>query len=192
MIAAEPGLTICGEADSVASAVALLKTSAPDLVLLDLSLPDGSGLELVRLIRQSDATVRMLVLSIHDEALFAVRALRAGAGGYIMKEEAIEALVHAIEEVLADRLFVSPRMEQHILGRLGNGSPVGNDLETLSDRELEVFELIGNGLNTAAIATRLGVSVKTVETYRSNIKAKLDLKDATDLIRCAAAWIEHV
>ena len=129
---------------------------------------------------------------MHDEALFAERALRAGAHGYIMKQEAIDGLVHAIQEVLAGRRFVSTRMSQVILERIGHDAPASGDrLAKLTDRELEVFELIGRGLNTATIADRLEISIKTVETYRSNIRAKLDLKDATELIRYAATWIER-
>lgn len=130
---------------------------------------------------------------MHDEALYAERALRAGARGYIMKQEAIGGLVHAIHEVLGGRLFVSKRMSQHLLERLGHDVPaVGGRLGNLTDRELEVFQLIGRGLNTAAIADRLDVSTKTIETYRSNIKEKLGLKDATDLIRFAVTWTERL
>jgi DNA-binding NarL/FixJ family response regulator len=193
MIAAEPRLTICGEAQSAQAALELLKSLQPDLALVDLSLEDGSGLELIRACREITPETRVLVLSMHDEALFAERALRAGARGYLMKREAIDGLGHAIAEVLAGRLFVSGRMSQHLLERLGRDAQFsGNRLANLTDRELEVFELIGRGIGTAAIADRLDVSVKTVETYRSNIKTKLDLKDATDLIRFAATWTEHL
>jgi DNA-binding NarL/FixJ family response regulator len=193
MIAAEPGLAICGEADSARAALGLLKSLKPDLALVDLSLEDGSGLDLIRSLRETAPDTRVLVLSMHDEAMFAERALRAGARGYIMKQEAIDGLAHAIREVLAGRLYVSERMSQHLLERLGKDAPVtGSRLGNLTDRELEVFELIGRGLSTAAIADRLQVSVKTVETYRSNIKTKLDLKDATDLIRFAATWTERL
>jgi DNA-binding NarL/FixJ family response regulator len=193
MIAAEPHLTICGEAGSAQAALELLKSLRPDLALVDLSLEDGSGLELIRSCRQIAPETRVLVLSMHDEELFAERALRAGASGYLMKREAIDGLGYAIGEVLAGRLFVSRRMSQHLLERLGKDAPLtGNRLAQLTDRELEVFELIGRGLGTAAIAERLHVSVKTIETYRSNIKTKLDLRDATDLIRFAATWTEHL
>ena len=192
MIAAEPRLTICGEAESAAEALQLAK-SRPDLVILDLSLGDGNGLELIRALRKTAPDTPVLVLSMHDEALYAERAIRAGARGYIMKQEAIEGLVGAIREILAGRLFVSKRMSQHLLERLGQDAPVeGGRLGNLTDRELEVFELIGRGLSTTVIAERLNVSTKTVETYRSNIKAKLDLKDATDLIRFAATWTERL
>jgi DNA-binding NarL/FixJ family response regulator len=193
MIEAEPGLAVCGEAESAREALDLVKSATPDLALVDLSLGDGSGLDLIRSLREVAPNVRVLVLSMHDEALFAERALRAGARGYIMKREAIAGLVHAIQEILAGRLFVSERMSQHLLERLGRDAAViGDRLGRLTDRELEVLELIGRGLSTAAIADRLEVSVKTIETYRANLKTKLDLKDATDLIRFAATWTERL
>lgn len=193
MIAAERDLMVCGEAASAQTALDLLKSLKPDLALVDLSLEDGSGFELIRACREVAPDTRVLVLSMHDEALFAERALRAGARGYLMKREAIDDLGYAMREVLAGRLFVSKRMSQHLLERLGkDASSSGNRLGNLTDRELEVFELIGRGFNTATIAARLAVSVKTVETYRSNIKAKLDLKDATDLIRLATTWTERI
>jgi DNA-binding NarL/FixJ family response regulator len=193
MIANEPGLAICGEAESARAALDLLKSLKPDLALVDLSLEDGSGLDLIRAFREVSPDTHVLVLSMHDEALFAERALRAGARGYIMKQAAIGGLVHAIQEVLAGRRYVSQRMSQHLLERLGQqdavtGTPLGN----LTDRELAVFELIGRGMNTAGIADHLQISVKTVETYRSKIKTKLDLKDSTELIRFAATWTERL
>jgi DNA-binding NarL/FixJ family response regulator len=192
MIAAEPGLSVCGEAESATKALELAKSSSADLAIVDLSLGDGSGLDLIRSLREATPELKVLVLSMHDEALFAERVLRAGAHGYIMKQEAIDGLVHAIQEVLAGRRFISTRMSQVILERIGHDAPASGDrLANLTDRELEVFELIGRGLNTGAIADRLEISVKTVETYRSNIRAKLDLKDATELIRYAATWIER-
>lgn len=191
MIAADPHLTVCGEAESGREALQLV-ASKPDLAIVDLSLEDGHGLELIRRLREAVPDLRVLVLSMHDEALFAERALRAGARGYIMKQEAIGGLVHAIREVLSGRVFVSKRMSQRLLERVGQPSAPGDPLGNLTDRELEVFELIGRGLSTAAIADRLDVSIKTVETYRSNIKTKLDLKDATDLIRFATAWTERL
>jgi DNA-binding NarL/FixJ family response regulator len=192
MIAAEPGLSVCGEAESATKALELAKSSSADLAIVDLSLGDGSGLDLIRSLREATPELKVLVLSMHDEALFAERVLRAGAHGYIMKQEAIDGLVHAIQEVLAGRRFISTRMSQVILERIGHDAPASGDrLANLTDRELEVFELIGRGLNTAAIADRLEISIKTVETYRSNIRAKLDLKDATELIRYAATWIER-
>lgn len=194
MIAAEPRFVICGEADSTRTALELLKSAQPDLALVDLSLEDGSGLDLIRSFREAVPNTQVLVLSMHDEALFAERALRAGARGYIMKQEAIDGLLRAMHDVLAGRVYVSPRMSQHLLERLGKDTPpvTGGRLGNLTDRELEVFELVGRGLGTAAIAERLQVSIKTVETYRANIKGKLDLKDANDLVRFAATWTERL
>ena len=192
MVSTDPGLSVCGEAESAAKALQLATTSNPDLAIVDLSLEDGTGLALIRSLRETVPELKVLVLSMHDEALFAERALRAGAHGYIMKQEAIDGLVHAIREVLAGRRFVSARMSQLILARLGpDTAHSGDRLGKLTDRELEVFELIGRGLNTATIAYRLGVSVKTIETYRSNIRTKLDLNDATELIRYATTWSEQ-
>jgi DNA-binding NarL/FixJ family response regulator len=148
---------------------------------------------LIRRLREAVPDLPVLVLSMHDETLFAERALRAGARGYIMKQEAISGLVHAIQHVLSRRIYVSDRLSQSVLARLGReeASP-GGHLGNLTDRELEVFEMIGRGLNTATIADELGVSIKTIETYRSNIKTKLNLKDAADLIRYAATWAERL
>src|SRR5262249_38095059 len=193
MISSEPNLQICAEIESAEAALQYVKTSNVDLVILDLSLLEGNGLELTRTLHEAMPNLPVLVLSMHDEGLYAERALRAGARGYIMKQEAIGGLVQAIPQVLRGRVYVSQRMSQLLLERLG-GDPPGPQgrLSALTDRELEVFELIGRGQNTAAIADRLGVSVKTVETYRSNIKTKLDLKTAADLLRFATTWTERL
>jgi DNA-binding NarL/FixJ family response regulator len=193
MIGADPGLSVCGEVDSAEAALDWVRGHTADLVIVDLSLGGGSGLDLIRALRQAAPDLPILVLSMHDEALFAERALRAGARGYIMKHEAIEGLTGAIRQVLAGRAYVSDGMSQRLLARIGETKPaLGEPLGRLTDRELEVFELVGRGQSTAAIAARLGVSVKTIETYRSNIKTKLDLKDAADLIRHAATWAERL
>lgn len=192
LIDAEPGLQVCGEADSAKSALAFTKSAQPEVVLVDLSLLESSGLTLIRELTDSAPEVRVLVLSMHDETHFAERALRVGARGYIMKQEAIAGLVHAIRVVLSGRIYVSEKVAQGVLERIGNpGRLLAGSLAALSERELAVFELIGRGKSTAAAARQLGVSVKTVETYRSNIKTKLNLKDATDLVRYATSWTEH-
>jgi DNA-binding NarL/FixJ family response regulator len=191
MLAAERDLEVCGEAESADAAKQSIDSARPDLAIVDLSLAQGTGLDLIRSLRESIPTLPVLVLSLHDEALFAERVLRAGARGYIMKREAITGLVRAIRQVLAGRIYVSEAIAQAVLERMGHaGTPSDNPLVNLSDRELEVFNLIGRGLNTPAIADRLGISVKTIETYRSNIRNKLQLKDATELIRFAATWSE--
>jgi len=193
LIAAEPDLSICSEAETAEEALDQARTQKPDLAIVDLSLGTTHGLELVRQFQAAHPDVPVLVLSMHDEALFAERALRAGARGYIMKKEAIEGLIHAVRQVLAGRLYVSEQVSQELLEGLGSaGSPSVDSLGRLTDRELEVFELIGRGLTTAGIAEQLSVSVKTIETYRANIKAKLKLKDANELVRYASSWIERL
>jgi DNA-binding NarL/FixJ family response regulator len=193
MLAAERDLEVCGEAESPEAARQLINSARPDLAIVDLSLAEGTGLDLIRSLRESLPTLPVLVLSMHDEALFAERVLRAGARGYIMKREAITGLVGAVRQVLAGRIYVSEGTAQAVLERLGHeATPADNPLAGLTDRELEVFDLIGRGQSTGTIAEQLGVSIKTIETYRSNIKTKLNLKDAADLIRFAATWTERL
>jgi DNA-binding NarL/FixJ family response regulator len=193
MVSADSNLTIAQECESAEGALLKLRDAVVDLAIVDLSLKGGGGLQLIRSMRELAPALRVLVLSMHDEALFAERSLKAGAHGYIMKQEAVVSLVRAIRQVLSGRIFLSERMSQRLFHRIGHGeheSPGGLDL--LTDRELEVFEMIGRGLSTAAVADRLNVSVKTVETYRSNIKSKLDLKDALELLRYATSWTERL
>jgi DNA-binding NarL/FixJ family response regulator len=193
MIATEPDLSICCETDTAEGALQLVRGSKADLALVDLSLGTVNGLELIHQLHEVDPNLPVLVLSMHDEALFAERALRAGARGYIMKQEAINGLIHAIREVLAGRMYASERVSQQVLERVGRDALApGGRLGGLTDRELEVFEMIGRGAGTAAIADRLSVSVKTIETYRSNIKTKLQLKGANDLVRYATSWTDQL
>ncbi|HLJ38893.1 MAG TPA: response regulator transcription factor [Steroidobacteraceae bacterium] len=191
MIGAEPDLEICGEAGSAEQALQLAASLRPDLALIDLSLEEGTALGLIRELRQSIPEVEVLVLSMHDEMLFAERVLRAGGRGYIMKQSAIDGLVDAIRQVASGGVYMSPKMTQHVLEQLRDSTsgPAGL-LSTLTDRELEVFDLIGHGKSTTAIAGQLAVSVKTIETYRANIKTKLKLRDARDLLRLATSFTE--
>ena len=191
MIGGEADLEICGEAGSAEEALQLAGSLKPDLALIDLSLEEGTALGLIRQLRESAPGIEALVLSMHDETLFAERVLRAGARGYIMKQAAIDGLVGAIRQVAAGGVYMSPKMTQHVLEQLrdAHGEPAGL-LSNLTDRELEVFDLIGHGKSTAAIAGQLAVSVKTIETYRANIKTKLKLKDARDLLRLATSFTE--
>jgi DNA-binding NarL/FixJ family response regulator len=192
MVRTDPDLSVCGEAETPDKALELATHTHPDLAIVDLSLREGSGLELVRALRASLPDLPVLVLSMHDEALFAERVLRAGARGYIMKQEAISGLIEAIRRVLAGRIYVSERMAQSVLERVRRADPdAGGWLNRLTDREIEVFQRIGRGLGTAAIAKELGVSIKTIETYRANIKTKLELRDAAELIRYAVSWNEE-
>jgi DNA-binding NarL/FixJ family response regulator len=193
MLASERDLEVCGEAESVDVAKQLVLHAHPDLAIVDLSLAEGTGLDLIRWLRDTVPMLPVLVLSMHDETLFAERVVRAGARGYIMKREAITGLVGAVRQVLAGRIYVSEAMTQAVLRRLGDDAVAPDTvLANLTDRELEVLDLIGRGVGTGAIAEQLNLSVKTIETYRSNIKSKLNLKDATDLIRFAATWIERL
>jgi DNA-binding NarL/FixJ family response regulator len=191
MVEAENDLEICGEADSAQAALVLAADVRPRLAIVDLSLAHGTGFDLIRLLRETGPGLSVLVLSMHDEALYAERVLRAGARGYIMKREAITGLVGAIRTVLSGRIYVSETMGQTFLERLAQeDATAGDPLAQLTDRELEVFELIGRGRSTSEIARQLGVSVKTIETYRSNIKSKMNLADASDLVRAATTWAE--
>jgi DNA-binding NarL/FixJ family response regulator len=193
LIAAEPDLAICCEADTGEEALALALEGKPDLAIVDLSLGTMHGLELVRQLHQALPAMPVLVLSIHDEALFAERAVRAGARGYITKKRAIDGLIQAIRHVLAGKIYASEAVSQQVLEGLQRGTPLPEGtIGGLTDREIQVFELIGRGLTTGGIADQLGVSVKTIETYRSNIKTKLNLRDAAALVRYAATWIERL
>jgi len=194
MIDPHPDLEVCGEAESAETALQLAARLKPDLALVDLSLAEGTALGLIGALRERAAGLQVLVLSMHDEALFAERALRAGARGYIMKQAAVEGLIAAIRHVASGQIYVSEKMTQRVLERVGDITAPGQGpiglLASLSNRELEVFNLIGGGKSTVAIAAQLELSVKTVETYRSNIKTKLNLADANDLVRLATSWAE--
>jgi len=191
LISAEPDLAVCCEAGSCREALETLETSNPDLAIVDLSLKDGSGIELIKDMRKKYPSVPVLVLSMHDESLYAERALKAGAKGYIMKQEGTEILVKAIRSILSGQIFVSRALSSKLITKKAGYSSASEDscVECLSDRELQVFELIGKGLKTSSIAELLNLSVKTIETYRGNIKMKLDLTDASELFREATLWV---
>jgi DNA-binding NarL/FixJ family response regulator len=191
LIDQQPDLEVCAEADSVAEAFAKFTEAGPDLVIIDLSLKDGSGIELIKEIKARNEHAKMLVSSMHDESLFAERVLRAGAKGYISKQEATGNIVDAARQVLEGRVYLSPRMSDQMLHRLVSSADDADrsPIDSLSDRELEVFEMIGQGLTTRQIASKLDLSPKTVETYRENIKAKLNLPNGTALTRHAVQWL---
>lgn len=192
LIERQPDLTVCGEASNPAEALKALSTAAPDIVLTDWTMPGRSGLEFVKDVLATHPTLPILVVSMHDESVYAERALRAGARGYIMKEAGGEAVVGAIRQILSGQVYVSPTMSARILENLSGNKPRGSTspIEKLSDREFEVFQLIGQGKSTRDIAEQLHLSSKTVDVHRSHIKEKLDLKDATSLIRHAVRWVE--
>lgn len=190
-LARHPDLTIVGEADECAAALKLIARTQPDLVILDIGLKGGNGLDLLKRLRDRGDAVRVLVWSMYQEVMYAERALRAGALGYVTKERATEDLIAAIRQVLAGKVYLSPAMTEVLLARTVRGQPADAGPEALlSDRELEVFRLLGQGLATRAIAERMKLSPKTVETYRDRIKEKLDVGSTTELLRHAIRWVD--
>lgn len=195
LLGSEPDLEICGEAEDSSTAMKLVFESQPDLVLIDISLKNGHGLELCKQIRawneNRETPVKMLVVSAHDEELYAERALHSGASGYLNKGETAERLLDAIRRVAQGKIFLSPSITDRVLSRLMGGHYEENQspIETLSDRELQVFEMIGSGMTTRQVATNLDLSPKTVETYRENLKEKLNLKNASQLVRAAVQFV---
>jgi DNA-binding NarL/FixJ family response regulator len=191
LIDQEQDMTVCGQAEDANQALKAVTTLNPDLVIVDISLKETSGMDLIKDIKDKHAGLPVLTLSMHDESLYAERALRAGAQGYIMKQEAPEMVVAAIRSVLGGRVYISDkvtsRMVHKLVGSRADLSMTGVD--TLSDRELEVFLLIGRGLGTRQIAEKLFLSAKTIESYRAHIKEKLDLSDATELLQYAIQWV---
>ncbi|MEN6587942.1 MAG: response regulator transcription factor [Sulfuricella sp.] len=192
LINQEADLTTCCEAGSAQEALDLMVNDTPDILLVDISLDGVSGIELVKMLKSRHPKTPALVISMHDESLYAERALRAGARGYIMKQEATEKVLTAIRQVLQGNIYLSERMQGKILQRVLNGDDSGlSPIDLLSDRELEVFRLIGHGFATSDIARELNRSVKTVETHRAHLKDKLSLKNAAELTRYAVQWIEQ-
>jgi DNA-binding NarL/FixJ family response regulator len=188
----EADLRACCEAETAAQALQIAAERKPDLVLLDISLPDRSGLELIKDLRALHAELPVLVVSMHDELVFAERVLRAGARGYIMKQEGGKRMMQAIRRVLSGQIYVSERMSVKILEIFSGQRPEGSrsPLDRLSDREFEVFQLIGQGRSTREIADWLHLSTKTVEVHRLHIKQKLQSRSTAELIRHAVCWIE--
>ena len=189
----QPDLRVCGEAENAGQALDAVKASKPDLVLADITLPGKSGLELIKDIKAMRSELPVLVVSMHDESLYADRVLRAGARGYITKHEGGEKLMRAIRHVLGGKIYVSERISAHILEIFSGGqaAPERSSIEQLSDREFQVFELIGEGLSAREIARRLHLSPKTVDAHRANIKEKLNIKVSSELISYAARWIAY-
>ena len=188
----EPDLKVCAEADNAGQAITLVARQKFDLALLDISLPDKSGLELIKDLRSLRPEMPILVVSMHDEMIYAERVLRAGGRGYIMKQEGGKKLLQAIRQVLTGQIYVSEKMSARILETFSGHGPEqsASPVARLSDREFEVFQLIGQGKGTKEIAQHLNLSVKTVEVHRAKIKEKLSLQTATDLVRYAVRWAE--
>jgi DNA-binding NarL/FixJ family response regulator len=189
-LAAQPDLEVCGEAEDIPGALALLASTRPDVAIIDISLKNGNGLELVRRIKDGQDAVRMLVWSMYPENLYAERALRAGAHGYLNKDQATHHVLDAIRSILQGKVYVSGDLADQLLLRvLGKKSEERSPIDSLSNRELEAFQLMGLGLTTESIAAKMHVSPKTVETFRGRIKEKLRLNNMTELIQRATQWV---
>ena len=192
LISQEADLQICGEASNEPQALEIIRTAQPHVAIVDISLESGSGIELIKSIKAMFPAVTVLVLSMHDESLYAERALRAGARGYVMKREAAKKVIQAIRCVLAGQLYVSDKIAALMAEKFIEGRPTAtaSPIEQLSNRELEVFQLLGLGHNTRQIADHLHVGFKTVQAYCARIKEKLKLANATELLREAIRWHE--
>jgi DNA-binding NarL/FixJ family response regulator len=187
----EQDLMICGQADDAPEALKAISETKPDIVVVDVSLKSSSGIELMKSIKAQYPKLPVLVLSMHNEALYAERALRAGAMGYIMKQEASENLLIAIRRVLGGQIYISDKVSKRLIRQLARGrADIGtSSVDNLSDRELEVFHMIGLGCGTSQIAEKLYLSIKTIETYRTHIKKKLNLTDSRELLQYAIQWV---
>lgn len=191
LVRAEAGLEVCGEAGSAKEGLEVVARLKPELAIIDLTLPDKNGLELVKDIRAMHPATHCLVLSMHDEEMYGERSLRAGARGYVMKEEAADNLISAILKVLSGGLYVSESLNARMLEQVTGGSRgKGSGMDSLTDRELEILTLIGKGVPTKNIATQLSISARTVEAHRAHIKEKLGITDGAALVRSAVQWVE--
>jgi DNA-binding NarL/FixJ family response regulator len=191
LIEQDSSLNVCGESDEYHAALEAIDKLRPDIVLVDISLGGSSGIEFLRMLKQNQPNILALVISMHDEVLYAEHVLREGARGYIMKQEATEKVLTAIHRVLTGQIFLSEKMTERVLEKQYAGISVDvSPVESLSERELEVFRMIGEGSTTAAIAQQFHRSIKTIETYRARIKSKLNLKHNMELIRLAVHWVQ--
>jgi DNA-binding NarL/FixJ family response regulator len=192
LIGQQPDMAVCGEAGTAHEALEKVRLLKPNLVLADITLPGRDGLELIKDIQALAAGVSVLVISMHDEALYAERVLRAGGRGYVMKQEGGKRIMEAIRQVSSGKIFVSEKMSANILEIFSGRRPESavSPVENLTDREFEVFQWIGQGVETKDLARQLHVSPKTIEVHRANIKTKLKIKSITELIRYAVRWVE--
>jgi len=190
MMNREPDLMVCGEAEEAATALQAITSTRPDFLIVDISLNGPDGLDLLKSIRVRFPNLPVLILSMHDESIYAERALRAGANGYIMKQEATEKVLIAVRQILNQKVYVSDRIANRMLQQYisGSANETHSPIAELSDRELEVFRLIGEGHSTRMIADELHLSVKTVESYQAHIKDKLSLKTGRELVQRAIQW----
>ena len=190
LVGREPDLLVCGEADGAHSAFQAIETLQPDIVVLDISLAGPDGLDVLKEIRARSGSLPVLILSMHDESIYAERALRAGANGYIMKQEATEKVLIAIRKILRGDVYLSERLTSAMLNQFVHGSDTikSSPIVNLTDRELEIFRLIGEGHSTRQIADELHLSVKTIESHQAHIKEKLALRNARELVQHAIEW----
>ena len=189
LIGDTPDLAVCGEAGDMASALQLLDTNTPDLAIIDLSLAGGSGLDLIEHIKARNSEILMLVASMHDESLYAERVLAAGARGYINKQEAQEKIIQAIRQVLKGKVYLSEHMTERILNNMVSRTDDKQGIGALSNRELQVFEMIGQGIAPGKMAKQLNLSIKTIETHQAHIKKKLGVSSAHKLTHRAIRWV---
>jgi DNA-binding NarL/FixJ family response regulator len=187
----QEGLTICGEAENAQTALEAMRSHKPDLILLDVTMPGTNGIELTKLMLAEQPKLTIVVLSMHDDSIYALRALRAGAKGYVMKQNAMECVIEALRKVMNGGIYVSPQFTERLVFKAiqGSSGDIGLPVDKLSDRELEVFQLLGRHKNTREIAETLHLSVKTIETHRSHIKEKLGLKSADEMTSFAVEWM---
>lgn len=187
-ISAQPDMEVCGEADDIESAMELISARSPALVIVDIALRDGHGIDLIKRIVAAGINTRMLVVSAYDESLFAERALRAGALGYINKQELQGKVVEALRTVLRGERYLSSAMAQRLIAQAIGSKAAAGGMEALTDRELQIFQLVGRGKSTREIANELNVSVHTIDSHREHIRSKLDLRTGTELIQRAVQW----
>lgn len=186
----EADLNVAGTAETAMEAMEMIQKENPDVVMLDLSLKESSGIELIKDLQVICPEVRILVVSLHDEEIYAERVLRAGAKGFIMKAEAVDDIITAVKKVASGEIYLSSKMQSKMIETMTSGRKKNNmnPIDILSDRELEVFQMIGEGLKTKNIAEKLKLSIKTIETYKSHLKLKLQIKDGIELIQRAVEW----
>jgi DNA-binding NarL/FixJ family response regulator len=191
LISRLPDVEVCAEAENAASALDAMRRCKPDVALIEVSMPGTNGIELLKRMLAEEPHLLVLVISVHDEALYALRALRAGAKGYLMKHQAMEAVFDALRKVLDGGIYVSPQLSERLVFRAIHGcdGDIASPVDKLSDRELEVLQLFGRGESTRSIAEMLHLSVKTIETHRAHIKEKLGFKDAEEMVKFATEWI---
>ena len=193
LINREPDMIFCGEAEDSPSALKLISQIKPDLVIVDIALKGYNGIELIKNIKAFDAKIQILVLSMHDESIYAMRVLKAGAKAYVMKQEVVDKVMEAVRRIRSGKVFVSERVASRMLDQVVVGGDPAPDspVDLLSDRELEIVSMIGSGLPTREIAAKLHISIKTVESHRARIKEKLNLQNAIQLVQFCVRWVEE-